>query len=394
MSASPAILHSTIAFHSNHTRLRRRPFSQRRIEANRRNALQSSGPRTPEGKARVASNAIKHGFFAATARWTPEQHRDFRETHAALRAEMQPLGKMEEYLIAEMALAFAKTAMVIRYERIAAVKFHREREDQLNAQIAAADPSERVRLERQRDQLKRAGLWKPTIPGERDARAVARYGASLDRRFHRALADFEALRDGRERWVAISKSQKQTHSRNDSGAPPPSGEDARRPSPGPARFSQNPRARSVPDRPLPQRARSSEKTQEQTHSGDTWRSTTAHAACAALTRPALRPQFQERPDAPATLSRKREREEDENAETNQLAGEAESCPEALRRTSNDTNSNTQNAKTNPFVGSDAHAENAKTNPLSAAFAGNRHERRRAEALDRKRRSSMRTDLDR
>ena len=115
MSASPAILHSATAYHSNQTRSRRRPFSQRRIEANRRNALRSSGPRTPEGKARVASNAIKHGFFAGTARWTLEQHRDFRELHEQLRGELKPLGRLEEYLIAEMALASVKTAMMLRY---------------------------------------------------------------------------------------------------------------------------------------------------------------------------------------------------------------------------------------------------------------------------------------
>ena len=326
MSASPAILDSTNAYHSNQTRSRRRPFSQRRIEANRRNALHASGPRTPEGKARVASNAIKHGFFAGTAQWTLGQHRDFRELHEQLRGELKPLGRLEEYLIAEMALASVKTAMMLRYEGLAAIKFHRQREDELNAQIAAADPAERTRLERQREHLKCAGLWGPTIPGERDARAITRYGGSLDRGFHRALADFEALRDGRERSAAISKSQKQTHSRDGCGIPTPSGEAALRPSPGPARFSRNPGARSAPDRPLP----------------------------------------------------RRERGQRENAKTNQLAGEAESCPEALRRTSNGTNSI---------------AENAKTNPLSAAFASNRHERRRAEALDRKRRSSHRTGLD-
>ncbi len=35
-----------------------------KIEANRRNALHSTGPRTPEGKANVRLIALKHGFLS------------------------------------------------------------------------------------------------------------------------------------------------------------------------------------------------------------------------------------------------------------------------------------------------------------------------------------------
>src|ERR1035438_7662813 len=41
-------------------------LSPRRLAANRANAAKSTGPITPEGKARSAQNSRKHGFTAST----------------------------------------------------------------------------------------------------------------------------------------------------------------------------------------------------------------------------------------------------------------------------------------------------------------------------------------
>ena len=43
---------------------RKRPVSERRIQANRKNALRSTGPKTARGKQLVARNATKHGILA------------------------------------------------------------------------------------------------------------------------------------------------------------------------------------------------------------------------------------------------------------------------------------------------------------------------------------------
>jgi hypothetical protein len=193
--------------------LRRRPLAltSRRLEANRRNAARSTGPRTAEGKARVGRNAIKHGFFAAQARWTPEQYRDFEQTLDGLRDDFKPQGVGEESCVWTMAHSYIRMAAVLRYENIAAARYHQDCERELNERIALAESSEAERLEARREQLRRAGIWGPTIPGPREAVAIARYQGKLDRAIRGALSDLQGLKSMRRAAGSNRKAEKQTH---------------------------------------------------------------------------------------------------------------------------------------------------------------------------------------
>ena len=56
--------------------------SQRKIEANRRNAKRSTGPKTALGKKRSRANALKHGLAAAALR--PVEKPDDKELYESL----------------------------------------------------------------------------------------------------------------------------------------------------------------------------------------------------------------------------------------------------------------------------------------------------------------------
>jgi hypothetical protein len=81
----------------------KKPVSERRLAANRRNALRSSGPRTAAGKKRVARNALKHGVCAATVCLKSEDRPTFNLFLAEIERELQPRTVMQRILFDQIA---------------------------------------------------------------------------------------------------------------------------------------------------------------------------------------------------------------------------------------------------------------------------------------------------
>ena len=74
------------------------------IEANRRNALKSTGPRTDEGKDASRRNALTHGLAAETL-MLPEEAEAVTARVAAFRPSLNPRGEYDEWLVVEIAVS-------------------------------------------------------------------------------------------------------------------------------------------------------------------------------------------------------------------------------------------------------------------------------------------------
>jgi len=67
--------------------------------ANRQNAQKSTGPKTPEGKAEVSLNAVKHGLLSRYTLLSDEDEAVLVELGKRLRTHLQPVGELEVLLV-------------------------------------------------------------------------------------------------------------------------------------------------------------------------------------------------------------------------------------------------------------------------------------------------------
>jgi len=146
--------------------------TERQAWANRLNASRSTGPRTPEGKARVALNARKHGLLSRESMVKGESEVDLSDFGKRLRAQLAPAGELE-LLLANRIISNAWRLR--RAVGIEAALLNVKRGDQTVLEDVFSWKSDRDRLQ-----------------------LISRYETTLERSLYKALHELQRLQAARE----------------------------------------------------------------------------------------------------------------------------------------------------------------------------------------------------
>jgi hypothetical protein len=78
-------------------------ISQRKLDANRRNALKSTGPKTDAGKAVSSQNGITHGLTSRNSPIMPgEDQAEYDMLRDAMIADLKPVGMMQREIVMDL----------------------------------------------------------------------------------------------------------------------------------------------------------------------------------------------------------------------------------------------------------------------------------------------------
>ncbi|MHC4442745.1 MAG: hypothetical protein ACYTA5_09140, partial [Planctomycetota bacterium] len=162
----------------------KKQISQKQLQANRQNAKKSTGPQTPEGKARSSQNALKHGLLARQILINDddpnEKTEDFDQLLSDLVDELQPDGRIQSLLVQRIAVCYWRLRRAYRFE---AQSLIRQREDEfspfeeLARSVSGRKPEPFARI----------------LPYEKRMTLLVRYESMIDRQLNKAMTQLQKL---------------------------------------------------------------------------------------------------------------------------------------------------------------------------------------------------------
>ena len=167
--------------------------SLKKLEANRKNALRSTGPRTRKGKEAVKRNALKHGILAREIVIPGKEDAvEFSRLHAWLRKDKQPKGFLEEMLVENIVICYWRLRRVLRSEMGEIQKEQNVDEDSKKLDLL------RNGGEEQEDSASAPVIISSCLPSREAADKLLRYGITIERQLHWAMSQLERLQKQRK----------------------------------------------------------------------------------------------------------------------------------------------------------------------------------------------------
>ena len=198
--------------------------SKKQANANRRNALKSTGPKTPEGKAAVSRNALRHGFLSREILLPEEDEEALRELAEQLRNDLRPVGELETLQVEQIVAGYWRLRRLGRIEagiftserfEILAEQAQREADDyefhpidtlmegmrvkkeNLEKYEEALERARRIRREQGDDTATLGRIFVRDADKANAFSKLSRYEAAIERSIHRALHELQRLQAAR-----------------------------------------------------------------------------------------------------------------------------------------------------------------------------------------------------
>ena len=157
----------------------------KQINANRRNAKKSTGPRTQAGKRRVSQNAIKHGLCAKDVIIPGEDEAEFERLRDGFVDALEPRDEVELALVRQMVAAEWRMRRIDRVETATVEHLIR-----LRKPFEETRPPE-IRIPGDDGDLADVVIYAECVQGDAISK-FARYSNAFNRQFHRA---YKLLKD-------------------------------------------------------------------------------------------------------------------------------------------------------------------------------------------------------
>jgi hypothetical protein len=197
--------------------------SDKQTRANRRNALKSTGPKTPEGKAAASQNSLTHGLLSKDVLVSGESEAALEELSKRIMNELRPVGELEGLLVERIIAAAWRLrrlgrveAGIFAWERFGELAERAERESrgyESSSLIDMADGYTTITdKKRHKESLSRAQQMRSAQEAEtatlgrtfvRDANGanafakLSRYETTIERGLYKALHELQRLQAAR-----------------------------------------------------------------------------------------------------------------------------------------------------------------------------------------------------